>query len=141
MKEDIVNPKRYTCNRLKCCDFLIVAGLNPLVACAVKYVWRYKDKNGVEDLKKALVFLDKMKNTTQEALYFTETEFFAYDWLLESMSDTQRFIVNTSVQTTHEELYKVAISDMEIAINYLIKTEYGDESDQRTIINFYLATT
>lgn len=45
------------------------------------------------------------------------------------MSDIQRFIVNTSVQTTHEELYKVAISDMEIAINYLIKTEYGDESD------------
>lgn len=70
-----------------------------------------------------------MKNTPQEALYFEKGEFFADDRLLESMSDTQRFIVNTSVQTTHEDLYKVAISDMEIAINYLIKTEYGDESD------------
>lgn len=61
MKEDIVNPKRYTGNKLECWDFWIVAGLNPLVASAVKYVWRYKDKNGVEDLKKALVFLDKMR--------------------------------------------------------------------------------
>ncbi len=129
MKEDIINPKRYTGNKLECWDFWILAGLNPLVASAVKYVWRYKDKNGVEDLKKALVFLDKMRNTPQSVLYFTETELFASDDLLENMSDTQRFIVNTSVQTTHRELYIIAISDMEIAINYLIKTEYGDESD------------
>lgn len=129
MKEDIINPKRYTGNKIECWDFWILAGLNPLVASAVKYVWRYKEKNGVEDLKKALVFLDKMKNTPQETLYFTETELFASDDLLENMSDTQRFIVNTSVQTTHRELYIIAISDMEIAINYLIKTEYGDESD------------
>lgn len=129
MKEDIIKPKRYTGNKLECWDFWLLAGLNPLVASAVKYVWRYKEKNGVEDLKKALVFLDKMKNTPKEMLYFTETEFFASDDLLENMSDIQRFIVNTSVQTTHEELYKVAISDMEIAINYLIKTEYGELSD------------
>lgn len=129
MKEDIINPKRYTGNRLECWDFWILAGLNPLVASAVKYVWRYKDKNGVEDLKKALVFLDKMRNTPQSVLYFTETEFFAYECLLENMSDTQRFIVNTSVQTTHRELYIIAISDMKMAINYLINTEYGDESD------------
>lgn len=129
MKEDIINPKRYTGNRLECWDFWILAKLNPLVASAVKYVWRYKDKNGVEDLKKALVFLDKMRNTPQSVLYFTETELFASDDLLENMSDTQRFIVNTSVQTTHRELYIIAISDMKMAINYLIKTEYGDESD------------
>lgn len=129
MKEDIINPKRYTGNRLECWDFWILAKLNPLVASAVKYVWRYKDKNGVEDLKKALVFLDKMRNTPQSVLYFTETELFASDDLLENMSDTQRFIVNTSVQTTHRELYIIAISDMKMAINYLINTEYGDESD------------
>lgn len=129
MKEDIINPKRYTGNKIECWDFWILAGLNPLVASAVKYVWRYKDKNGVEDLKKALVFLDKMRNTPQSVLYFTETELFASDDLLENMSDTQRFIVNTSVQTTHRELYIIAISDMKMAINYLINTEYGDESD------------
>lgn len=129
MKEDIINPKRYTGNKLECWDFWILAGLNPLVASAVKYVWRYKDKNGVEDLKKALVFLDKMRNTPQSVLYFTETELFASDDLLENMSDTQIFIVNTSVQTTHRELYIIAISDMKMAINYLINTEYGDESD------------
>ena len=129
MKEDIINPKRYTGNKIECWDFWINAGLNPLVASAVKYVWRYKDKNGVEDLKKALVFLDKMKSTPSGLLYFTETELFLEDELLESMNNTQRFIVNTSVQTTHEDLYKVAISDMEIAINYLIKTEYGELSD------------
>lgn len=56
-KEDIVNPKRYTQNKLQCWDFWIKAGLDPLIASAVKYVWRYKYKNGIEDLKKAKVFL------------------------------------------------------------------------------------
>ena len=81
-------------------DIWIVAKLNPLVASAVKYVWRYKEKNGVEDLKKALVFLDKMKNTPQEALYFEKGEFFADDWLLENMSDTQLLVIWRLLLTT-----------------------------------------
>lgn len=62
-KEDIVNPKRYTQNKLECWDFWIKAGLDPLIASAVKYVWRYKYKNGVQDLEKAKVFINKAIDT------------------------------------------------------------------------------
>lgn len=62
-KEDIVNPKRYTQNKLECWDFWIKAGLDPLIASAVKYVWRYKYKNGLQDLEKAKVFINKAIDT------------------------------------------------------------------------------
>ena len=35
MSEDIVNPKRYTQNKLECWDFWLKAGLDPLIASAV----------------------------------------------------------------------------------------------------------
>ena len=38
--------------------------LNPLVATALKYVVRYKQKNGKEDLQKAISFLEKFKEDT-----------------------------------------------------------------------------
>ncbi len=66
-KEDIVNPKRYTQNKLQCWDFWIKAGLDPLIASAVKYVWRYEYKNGLQDLEKAKVFINKAIDTFNES--------------------------------------------------------------------------
>lgn len=66
-KEDIVNPKRYTQNKLQCWDFWIKAGLDPLIASAVKYVWRYKYKNGLQDLEKAKVFINKAIDTFNDS--------------------------------------------------------------------------
>lgn len=66
-KEDILNPKRYTQNKLQCWDFWIKAGLDPLIASAVKYVWRYKYKNGLQDLEKAKVFINKAIDTFNDS--------------------------------------------------------------------------
>lgn len=66
-KEDIVNPKRYTQNKLQCWDFWIKAGLDPLIASSVKYVWRYKYKNGLQDLEKAKVFINKAIDTFNDS--------------------------------------------------------------------------
>ena len=66
-KEDIVNPKRYTQNKLQCWDFWLKAGLDPLIASAVKYVWRYKYKNGLQDLEKAKVFINKAIDTFNDS--------------------------------------------------------------------------
>ena len=66
-KEDIVNPKRYTQNKLECWDFWVKAGLDPLIASAVKYVWRYKYKNGLQDLEKAKVFINKAIDTFNDS--------------------------------------------------------------------------
>lgn len=42
--EEIRNPQRYTQegNKMECWDFWLHYGLNPFIASAVKYVWRYK---------------------------------------------------------------------------------------------------
>jgi hypothetical protein len=41
-------------------NLVIMHGWNYFQAQAIKYLMRYKDKNGVEDLKKALHFVEKM---------------------------------------------------------------------------------
>lgn len=41
-------------------DYIVANGMGYLEGNVVKYVSRYKDKNGVEDLKKARHYLDKL---------------------------------------------------------------------------------
>ena len=62
--EDVVNhPAHYTAGGIECIDAIrsAVSGLTGFEAyCSgtiMKYVWRWKLKNGVEDLKKAEVYL------------------------------------------------------------------------------------
>ena len=40
--------------------YSMVNGLNPLQMNAIKYITRYKDKNGVEDLKKAIHTINRL---------------------------------------------------------------------------------
>lgn len=42
-------------------DFVLDIEMNYLLACATKYVSRWKDKNGVQDLEKACHYLEKAK--------------------------------------------------------------------------------
>lgn len=61
---DVVNhPNHYTFGSIECIDAIrvVTSGLNGFEAyCAgtvLKYLWRWKHKNGLEDLKKAEVYL------------------------------------------------------------------------------------
>lgn len=55
-KPDMINsPPHYTTNGMECID--VSEHMPFCVGNAFKYVWRYKKKNGVEDLKKALWYL------------------------------------------------------------------------------------
>lgn len=64
MTDMINNPPHYnnssahcTCGRLiECID--VVRHLDFNIGNVIKYLWRFKDKNGVEDLKKARWYLD-----------------------------------------------------------------------------------
>lgn len=59
--EQIEKPKRYNkVGKLECWDVIIDQEMNFLEGNILKYVWRYKEKNGLEDLKKARVYLDKL---------------------------------------------------------------------------------
>ena len=66
MTDMVNNPTHYNQGGIECIDGIKAAtqGLNGFEAyCtgnAVKYVWRWKYKNGAEDLKKAIWYLNRL---------------------------------------------------------------------------------
>lgn len=66
-KHDVVNhPSHYTQGKVECIDALESATINKqgieavCVANVIKYLWRYESKNGLEDVKKAKWYLDRL---------------------------------------------------------------------------------
>ncbi len=67
LAHDMVNhPKHYTQGGIECIDAIKAAtvgksGIEAVcVANVVKYLWRYEEKNGVEDVKKARWYLERL---------------------------------------------------------------------------------
>lgn len=66
------NPPHYNQGGVECIDAIKAAcvGLDGyegyLTGSAMKYVWRWKHKNGIEDLKKSIWFLRKLIEHEQE---------------------------------------------------------------------------
>ena len=58
-EQDKINPSYYRKN-IEVTDFIIEYDMNFLEGNIIKYVTPYKDKNGIEDLKKAKWYLDKL---------------------------------------------------------------------------------
>lgn len=64
--DPVNHPDHYTHGKIECIDALAAAtqGLQGMdavcTANAIKYLWRWKYKNGVEDLKKARWYLDRL---------------------------------------------------------------------------------
>jgi hypothetical protein len=65
-KKDNINPSHYRNGRVECIDALESATVNKTgieavcTANVIKYLWRYEDKNGLEDVKKAQWYLEKL---------------------------------------------------------------------------------
>lgn len=63
--EDIINhPSHYTSGDIECIDAMVAAFGKDAVAIycvinAFKYIWRHQHKNGKEDIKKAIWYLNK----------------------------------------------------------------------------------
>jgi hypothetical protein len=59
--EDIKKPVRYNKRgKLECWDVILDQQMNFLEGSVIKYLWRYKEKNGIQDLEKAKVYIDKI---------------------------------------------------------------------------------
>ena len=59
--EEITKPERYNKKgKLECWDVILDQEMDFLEGNILKYLWRHRKKNGVEDLKKARVYLDKL---------------------------------------------------------------------------------
>lgn len=64
---DVVNhPSHYTQGGIECIDALKAATVSKIgieavcTANAIKYLWRYEEKNGIEDVKKARWYIDRL---------------------------------------------------------------------------------
>ena len=65
MSDSVNHPDHYTSGGIECIDAIRASlGLSEFADYCkgniIKYLWRYRLKNGVEDLKKARVYLDWM---------------------------------------------------------------------------------
>ena len=64
--DSINHTSQYTKGKIECIDAIEestkgLIGISAVcVANVIKYIWRYKFKNGIEDLKKARWYLDKL---------------------------------------------------------------------------------
>ena len=58
MTDIIKHPKHYIANAIEPIDFIIANKLNFCEGNVVKYISRWRLKNGVEDLKKAKQYID-----------------------------------------------------------------------------------
>jgi hypothetical protein len=59
---DAVNPPHYQQGSIEVIDFILDQNFNYLEGNIIKYVSRYKYKNGLEDLKKAHWYLERLIN-------------------------------------------------------------------------------
>lgn len=72
-KIDNVNPAHYKQGKVECIDAIEAAtvhknGLDAVcTANIIKYLWRCESKNGLEDLKKARWYLEKMIQHNEQA--------------------------------------------------------------------------
>lgn len=58
--DPINHPKHYTNGSIECIDYLIDQHFGFFSSTVVKYITRYRTKNGVEDLKKAQWYLNRL---------------------------------------------------------------------------------
>lgn len=64
--ESQVGGGHYKDKKIQPWDFIVANDMGYLEGCIVKYVSRYKNKNGMEDLLKAKHYLDKLIEVTNE---------------------------------------------------------------------------
>ena len=66
MQDPVNHPDHYTQGGIECIDALAAATVNLMgeeafcTANAIKYLWRWKAKAGIEDLKKARWYIDRI---------------------------------------------------------------------------------
>mgnify|MGYP002711885282 FL=1 len=101
-----------------------------MIACAVKYVWRYKYKNGIDDLLKAKVFLEKAISTFNETndLYFSRKFYLLSPSEVEDLSEEQFMFMQKATHTTKVENYLYYCASMQYLLDELIDDERIKES-------------
>lgn len=80
LKDNVNQPGHYTQGGVECIDAITAATINKTgieavcVANVIKYLWRYELKNGVEDVKKAQWYLNRLVAVKDECTYCMEQD-------------------------------------------------------------------
>ena len=61
-----ISPSYYQKGKIEVTDFIIDQQLNFIEGNIIKYVTRYKDKSGIQDLRKARWYIDKLIETQMD---------------------------------------------------------------------------
>jgi len=81
--KDNVNPSHYKQGKVECIEAIESATINKkgldavCTANIIKYLWRCENKGGVEDMKKAMWYLERMikNNTNKEFIHPNSVEY------------------------------------------------------------------
>lgn len=71
LKDNVNHPSHYTQGKVECIDALESATIGKsgieavCVANVIKYLWRYEEKSGIEDVKKAQFYLNRLLATLE----------------------------------------------------------------------------
>ena len=80
MNDNVTHPSHYTQGKVECLDAIesAVTGLTGIEAVCtaqcIKYLWRWKRKNGLEDLLKCLFYLQKLIERVERLIKEAEDE-------------------------------------------------------------------
>ena len=90
MADNVNHPSHYNSNSIECIDAMVlIFGMeNTAIFClmnAFKYLWRHQDKNGIEDVNKAIWYLSWIKGKKAAGYIFNEQTLERLDLLNEQV--------------------------------------------------------
>ncbi len=108
--DNVNHPNHYTSGKVECIDALESATVNlqgieaVCTANAIKYLWRWKQKNGTEDLKKSIWYIDRLlkEQTADDKQSKLDRIHFLYE---------QKRLISEEIESLGKELN--AIEDLE----------------------------
>ncbi len=109
-KKDNINPSHYRNGKVECIDALESATVNKkgieaiCTANVIKYLWRYEDKNGFEDVKKAQWYLNRLIQSIDKRTPIEKyRELFVVHMSLEEEMSKLREVINDEENTASAE--------------------------------------
>lgn len=95
MKDNVNHPDHYTQGGVECIDAIAAATTGKIgieavcVANVIKYLWRYELKNGIEDVKKARWYLDRLITELEGKATGTQEPECQHVWTIDAESGRQ----------------------------------------------------
>lgn len=77
--DNVNHPPHYNLGKIECIDFIINQNFDFFRGNIIKYLSRYRHKNGVEDLKKARWYLNKLIEVTHAQTFVKENKRYILD--------------------------------------------------------------